>query len=103
MPVSMLKMLLMSAVFLALLHYSRTDVANGFGPEERRTLLIDDDDDFTDFQPNTRQQDCARDFEDCSNRLCCNECTRCSCNRNGQHCRCSQRSDLAVFLGLCNG
>ncbi|KAG8196821.1 hypothetical protein JTE90_027535 [Oedothorax gibbosus] len=84
--------------------------ASRLGPEERRTLLDEDDDDMFpsspnqgNFHQNSRQNDCARDFEDCSTKSCCNQCTMCSCNRNRKHCRCQGRSELALFLGLCNG
>ncbi|XP_055953070.1 uncharacterized protein LOC129988825 isoform X1 [Argiope bruennichi] len=99
-------LLLVGMLFTIYLCTTRADEASQLGPEERRTLLADDDDVFTDtsprrYSPNYRQRDCARKYEDCSFKECCSACIRCSCDRSGKNCRCNGESQLALFLGLC--
>ncbi|PRD35525.1 UNVERIFIED_CONTAM: hypothetical protein NCL1_11367 [Trichonephila clavipes] len=102
-----MKLLIVPGMFLMIfLCYTMADEASQLGPEERRALL--DDDVFEESPPrsynsNYRQQDCARKYEDCTYKTCCNECIRCSCDRNGKNCRCNGKSELALFLGLCRG
>ncbi|XP_042908687.1 uncharacterized protein [Parasteatoda tepidariorum] len=96
-----MKALVIVLLFMGYVAYIvKADDASQLGPEEKHTLLDEEDDKI--FKPNVRQK-CARQYEDCSVLDCCNECTRCSCDRNGRNCRCTGKSDLAIFLGLCRG